>query len=67
MTSELRVGKLAMTSEIMSSIRSRDTNPELVLRRTVHAGGARYRVHVKDVFGRPELRMWASGVIADPD
>lgn len=55
MTSELRVRKPAVTSKIMSSIRSRDTKPELALRRAVHARGARYRVHAKDVFGRPDL------------
>jgi len=39
----------------MSSVRSKDTRPELVLRRAVHARGARYRLHAKDVLGRPDL------------
>lgn len=55
MTSESRVREPGVTSRIMRSIRSRDTRPELALRRAVHAMGARYRVHPNDVFGHPDL------------
>ena len=44
-----------VTSKIMSNVRSRDTKPELALRREVHARGARYRLHPRDVPGRPDL------------
>lgn len=44
-----------VTSHIMSKVRSRDTKPELALRRAVHARGARYRLHPRDVPGRPDL------------
>lgn len=39
----------------MSRIKGRDTRPELVLRRVLHADGLRYRLHVKSLPGRPDL------------
>src|SRR5690606_8745927 len=42
-------------SGIMRRIRSRDTKPEMVVRRVVHSMGYRYRLHVKDLPGRPDL------------
>lgn len=39
----------------MSRIRSRDTKPELVVRRLLHAAGYRYRLHAKDLPGRPDI------------
>ncbi|MBX5111983.1 DNA mismatch endonuclease Vsr [Rhizobium lentis] len=42
-------------SERMSRIRSKDSKPELVVRRLVHGMGFRYRLHRKDVPGKPDL------------
>jgi len=42
-------------SERMSRIRGKDSKPELVVRRLVHAMGFRYRLHRKDVPGTPDL------------
>ncbi len=39
----------------MSRIRARDTAPELTIRRLLHARGLRYRIHVVDLPGRPDL------------
>jgi DNA mismatch endonuclease (patch repair protein) len=39
----------------MAAVRGRDTGPELALRRALHALGCRYRVHPRDVIGRPDL------------
>ncbi|MEJ6791077.1 very short patch repair endonuclease [Brevundimonas sp. BR2-1] len=39
----------------MSKIRSRDTSPELAVRRAAHALGYRYRLHRKDLPGKPDL------------
>jgi DNA mismatch endonuclease (patch repair protein) len=39
----------------MAAVRGRDTRPELALRRVLHARGMRYRVHPRDVIGRPDL------------
>ena len=39
----------------MRAVRSGDTTPELVVRRMVHALGYRYRLHARDLPGRPDL------------
>ena len=39
----------------MSRIRSKDTLPELVVRRTVHGMGFRFRLHRRNLPGRPDL------------
>jgi len=51
----------------MSSIRGKDTKPEMRLRRAIHAKGLRYRVHVKlpgkpdIVFGPARLAVFVQG------
>jgi len=42
---------------MMSGIRGKDTKPELKLRRALHARGYRYRLHAKNVIGRPDLAL----------
>lgn len=42
-------------SENMRRIRSKDTTPEMEVRRLVHGMGFRYRLHVHDLPGRPDL------------
>lgn len=42
-------------SRMMSGIRGKDTKPELALRRALHARGFRFRLHSKEVCGRPDL------------
>lgn len=42
-------------SERMSRIRGKDTRPELVLRRAIHASGLRYRLHGRKIPGSPDL------------
>src|SRR6185437_13424686 len=42
-------------SKIMSNIRSRDTQPELVVRRYLHSIGLRFRTHRRDLPGRPDI------------
>lgn len=42
-------------SERMSRIRSKDTKPEMRVRRIVHGLGYRYRLHAGDLPGRPDL------------
>lgn len=39
----------------MSRIRGKDTKPELVVRRLLHAEGFRYRLHAADLPGRPDI------------
>ena len=42
-------------SKNMRSIKSKDTSPELIVRRLVHRLGYRYRLHSKDLAGKPDL------------
>ncbi|GLI25654.1 very short patch repair endonuclease [Xanthobacter flavus] len=42
-------------SERMSRIKGKDTAPEMVVRRLIHKMGFRYRLHRKDLPGRPDL------------
>lgn len=42
-------------SRMMSKIRGKDTKPELVLRRALHARGFRFRLHAKSMAGRPDI------------
>ncbi len=39
----------------MSRIRGRDTGPELVLRSLLHRAGFRFRLHAKQLPGRPDI------------
>lgn len=45
----------ATRSLIMAAIRGKDTQPELSLRKALHARGFRYRLHRKGLPGRPDL------------
>ena len=42
-------------SAIMSRIRSKDMKPEMAVRRLTHAMGYRYRLHRRDLPGKPDL------------
>jgi DNA mismatch endonuclease (patch repair protein) len=42
-------------SECMSKIRSKDTKPELALRKALFARGFRYRVNDKKLLGKPDI------------
>jgi DNA mismatch endonuclease (patch repair protein) len=39
----------------MSRVRGRDTKPEMIVRRLLHAAGLRYRLHGKGMPGKPDL------------
>lgn len=39
----------------MSRIKGKDTKPEMIVRRFLHANGFRYRLHVKNLPGRPDI------------
>lgn len=42
-------------SRVMRAVKSRDTGPEMLTRRIIHAMGYRYRLHRKDLPGKPDL------------
>ncbi|WP_370283329.1 very short patch repair endonuclease [Pseudooceanicola sp.] len=47
-------------SRMMSGIRGKNTKPEMLLRKALHAAGYRYRVNVRSLPGSPDivLRKW---------
>lgn len=45
----------ATRSRMMSGIRSRDTKPEMTVRKYLHAKGFRYRLHTRALPGSPDL------------
>ena len=45
----------AERSRIMAAVKSKDTAPELIVRRLVHSMGYRYRLHDKSLPGKPDL------------
>ncbi len=42
-------------SQIMSRVRSKNTKPELEVRSALHAMGYRFRLHRKDLPGKPDV------------
>lgn len=42
-------------SQMMSGIRSKNTKPEMIVRSWLHSHGYRFRLHRKDLPGRPDL------------
>jgi DNA mismatch endonuclease (patch repair protein) len=51
----------------MSRIRSKDTTPELTIRRLVHGRGLRFRKHKDGLPGRPDLVFAAAKVVVFVD
>ena len=50
-------------SEVMSRIRGKDTTPELQVRSVVHRLGYRFRLHVRDLPGSPDLVLPRLGTV----
>lgn len=42
-------------SRIMASIKGRDTKPEILIRKLLHKRGFRFRLHVKELPGSPDV------------
>lgn len=42
-------------SKLMSRVRNKNTGPELAVRKALHAAGFRFRLHGKDLPGRPDI------------
>jgi len=56
-------------SEIMSRVRSKNTKPELILRKSLYKLGMRYRVNAKDIIGKPDIyvRKYKLAIFVDSD
>lgn len=49
----------------MAANRSKDTTPELVVRRLLHRAGYRYRIHARNLPGRPDLVFASRGSVVE--
>jgi len=45
----------ATRSRMISGIRGRNTKPEILIRRLLHLHGFRFRLHVRDLPGKPDI------------
>lgn len=45
----------ATRSRMMSGIRAKNTRPEIFLRKGLHTLGFRYRLHAKNILGKPDI------------
>jgi DNA mismatch endonuclease (patch repair protein) len=50
-------------SALMSRIHSKDTRPELIVRTLMHRLGYRFRLHRRDLPGRPDIVLPAHGKV----
>ena len=50
-------------SKMMAAVRSKNTKPELVIRKALHGMGYRFRVHRKDLPGKPDLVFPSRGAV----
>lgn len=55
----------AVRSRMMSNVRGKDTKPEMMIRKFLHARGLRFRIHRRDLPGRPDLVLpqWKAAVL----
>jgi DNA mismatch endonuclease (patch repair protein) len=51
------VHDIATRSYNMSRIRGKNTKPEMLVRKYIHANGLRYRLHNKNLPGKPDLTL----------
>src|SRR5437016_13030065 len=42
-------------SAVMKRVKSRDTRPEVIVRKALHASGYRYRLHLRELPGTPDI------------
>ena len=50
-------------SRMMSGIRNRNTQPEMLIRQGLHALGFRYRIHDRKLPGKPDLVLRKHGAV----
>jgi DNA mismatch endonuclease, patch repair protein len=59
----------AVTSRVMAANRAKNSRVELSLRRELHARGVRFRLHARDLPGRPDIviRKYRLAIFVDGD
>lgn len=50
--------------KLMARFRSKDTRPEIAVRRLLHSRGYRFRIHRKDLPGRPDIVLPGRRLVA---
>ena len=55
----------AERSKNMARIKSKNTKPELLVRKLLFANGLRYRLHAKDLPGKPDIYIKKSKTVID--
>lgn len=45
----------AVRSRVMAAVKGQNTRPEIVVRKALHAAGYRFRLHRRDLPGRPDV------------
>lgn len=53
----------AVRSRNMAAIKPKDTKPEMLVRKALHAAGLRYRLHQKDLPGKPDIVLRSRKVV----
>jgi DNA mismatch endonuclease, patch repair protein len=53
----MTIAPITTRSKIMQAVRSRDTGPELALRRLLSSMGYRYRLHSASLPGKPDISI----------
>ena len=53
----------ATRSRMMAGIKGKNTRPELMIRSALHRRGFRFRLHRKDLPGRPDLVFTGRGAV----
>lgn len=53
----------SVRSRMMSSIRGRDTKPELIVRKFLHRRGFRFRLFKRSLPGKPDLTLTRHGAV----
>lgn len=53
----------AERSQLMSKIRGKNTGPERMVRSLLHRAGYRFRLHVKDLPGKPDIVLPRHGAV----
>jgi DNA mismatch endonuclease (patch repair protein) len=61
----MHVHDSATRSYNMSSIRPKDTKPEIIIRKFLHSNGFRYRLHDKNLPGKPDIVLAKYKTIID--
>ena len=56
-----------ITSRIMSAVRNKNGEAEMLLRRSLFARGLRYRVHYRGLMGRPDIVFLSARVVVFVD